>query len=103
MKTAQELLTLINTQLPSAWQEPINELAQSTLAQDSPLRLTLVGGFSVGKSSLLNMLINEKLLFTAKEEATALPTFLEYGHEKAMTLIGSDGSGLPLEVADFEH
>lgn len=103
MKTAQELLTLINTQLPSAWQEPINELAQSTLAQDSPLRLTLVGGFSVGKSSLLNMLINEKLLFTAKEEATALPTFLEYGHEKAMTLIGSDGSGLPLEVADFER
>lgn len=103
MKTAQELLTLINTQLSSVWQASINELAQSTLEQDSPLRLSLVGSFSVGKSSLLNMLMGERLLFAAKEEATSLPTFIEYGNDKSMTLIGTDGSSLPLESTDFER
>ena len=103
MNTTEQLLNLLETTLPTAWQEPIAELAAQTLHADSPLRVTLVGGFSVGKSSLLNMLLGEKLLFTAIEEATALPTFLEYGDERAMSLIGTDGSQLPLEAADFER
>ena len=103
MNRTEQLLNLLETTLPTAWQEPIAELAAQTLHADSPLRVTLVGGFSVGKSSLLNMLLGEKLLFTAIEEATALPTFLEYGDERAMSLIGTDGSQLPLEAADFER
>jgi GTP-binding protein EngB required for normal cell division len=103
MNTTEQLLNLLETTLPSAWQEPVMALAAQTLHVDSPLRVTLVGGFSVGKSSLLNMLLGEKLLFTAIEEATALPTFLEYGDQRAMSLIGTDGSQLPLEAADFER
>ena len=64
MNTTEQLLNLLETTLPSAWQEPVMALAAQTLHVDSPLRVTLVGGFSVGKSSLLNMLLGEKLLFT---------------------------------------
>lgn len=101
MTQAHTFLAEVQSALPSAWQEPVAALAAETLQTDRPLRLILVGGFSVGKSSLLNMLLQEPLLQTALEETTALPTFIEYGAEREMQLIGHDGSGLPLDEAGF--
>ena len=94
-------LTELLQQLPPAWHEPVNALADATLQTDAPLRLILVGAFSVGKSSLLNMLLQESLLQTAMEETTALPTFIEYGAQREMQLVGPDGSTLPLDEAGF--
>ena len=86
MNSSEKMLHTLKSRLPEHWQAALDELAASTLQAATPLWLTLVGGFSVGKSSLLNTLLGEPLLFTAKEETTALPTFLEYGESPGMTL-----------------
>lgn len=101
MTQAHTFLAEVQSALPSAWQEPVAALAAETLQTERPLHLILVGGFSVGKSSLLNMLLQEPLLQTALEETTALPTFIEYGAEREMQLVGQDGSGLPLDEVGF--
>ncbi|MFO1375227.1 MAG: dynamin family protein [Agitococcus sp.] len=103
MKTSQQFIDSLLNSLPQEWHPSISELADNTLQAQQPLRLALVGGFSVGKSSLLNMLLEQKWLFTAKEEATALPTFVEYAETTSMSLIGADHSELPLTVTDFEQ
>lgn len=89
--------------IPADWHEPVEALAAEVLHPDTPLRLVLLGGFSVGKSSMLNMLLQEHLLQTALEETTALPTFIEHATERGMSLIGQDGSQLPLDEAQFAH
>ena len=101
MSQTHNFLEEIQSTLPPTWQEPIAALAAEMLQADQPLRLILVGGFSVGKSSLLNMLLQEPLLQTALEETTALPTFIEYGAEREMQLLGHDGSSLTLDEAGF--
>jgi hypothetical protein len=93
------LLDTLKTQLPPDWQPVVDELAAALLPTDRPLRLSLLGAFSVGKSTLLNGLLGEPLLPAACEETTALPTFIEYGPERAMQLVGTDGSVLPLDDA----
>jgi len=101
MSQSDTFLAEIQAVLPPAWQETVGALATETLQADLPLRLILVGGFSVGKSSLLNMLLQEPLLQTALEETTALPTFIEYGAAREMQLVGHDGSCLPLDEVGF--
>jgi len=103
MPIAHSFLAEILRQLPPIWHEPVEALAAATLQIETPLRLILVGAFSVGKSSLLNMLLQEQLLQTALTETTALPTFIEYGVEREMTLIGHDGSTLALDDLGFAH
>ncbi|NWC61094.1 dynamin family protein [Pseudomonas veronii] len=89
--------------LPAEWHEPVEALAAQVLHPDTPLRLVLLGSFSVGKSSMLNMLLQERLLQTAMEETTTLPTFIEYAAQRGMFLIGQDGSQVPLDEAQFAH
>jgi GTPase SAR1 family protein len=101
MSKPHEFLAQLLSTLPPAWHEPVEALAAETLQADTPLRVTLLGNFSVGKSSLLNMLLQEQLLPAALEETTALPTFIEYGSQREMSLIGQDGSLLPLDEERF--
>lgn len=101
MDTNQSLLDNMLSLLPEYWHEPVNMLADELLQTNTPLNFTLVGSFSVGKSSMINMLIGEELLWTALEEATALPTFIEHGNEKSMQIIGTDGSCLPIDDEGF--
>lgn len=89
--------------LPADWHEPVEALAGELLDADTPMRVALLGSFSVGKSSLLNMLLQEPVLQAALEESTALPTFIEYAAERSMALIGQDGSQLPLSAEQFAH
>jgi GTP-binding protein EngB required for normal cell division len=101
MTDPQPLLSQLQNLLPADWQSALDDLAATLLQTDAPLRLTLVGSFSVGKSSLLNMLLGELLLQAAMEETTALPTFIEYGPQRLMQLLGSDGSLLPIDEPGF--
>ncbi|MBK1695195.1 hypothetical protein CKO09_10650 [Chromatium weissei] len=94
-------LATLNSHLPPALHAQAAALAGRLLPADAPLRVILLGAFSVGKSSLLNMLIGETLLQTAREETTALPTFIEYGATRALLLINSDGSTAPLDDANL--
>lgn len=103
MTTPSNSITLADLQacLPADWHATLNELAASTLQTTTPLKLSLVGAFSVGKSSLLNMLMNDPVLQTSLEETTALPTFIEYGAQRTMQLVGQDGSVTPLDDEAF--
>ena len=78
--------------LPADWHASLNELAATTLQATTPLKISLVGAFAVGKSSLLNMLMGDLVLEASLGETTALPTFIEYGAQRAMQLVGKDGS-----------
>lgn len=96
MYKQQQFLDELIQALPAPWHGAIGGLADNVLQTDAAMRLVLVGAFSVGKSSLLNMLLGEHLLQTALEETTALPTFIEHGEQRRMQLVGNDGSTLPL-------
>lgn len=98
MNQTPDLVTTLKTHLPASWQEPLAALATQMLNAEAPLRVILLGAFSVGKTSLINRLLGESWLKTACEETTALPTFIEYGPTCAMQLIGTDGSVLPLDA-----
>ena len=103
MDKIQDTLVQLAPLLPTDLQEQARELAASRLVASAPLQLVVLGGFSVGKSSLLNMLMGEALLHTAPEEATALPTFIEHGATLSMALVGPDGSTLPLDLDGFRQ
>lgn len=89
--------------LPASMHARLDALADTLAPAENMLRLIVLGSFSVGKSSLLNTLLGDTHLYVAKEEATSLPTFIEYGAATAMTLIGTDGSVLPLTAAAFRE
>ncbi|MBB1077305.1 dynamin family protein [Rhodoferax sp. 4810] len=99
MSTTAFTLDSLANQLPASCQPAIAELTERLPPLDAPLRVILLGAFSVGKSSLLNMLIAESLLPTAREETTALPTFIEYGNTRTLQLLNSDGSTVSLDDA----
>lgn len=101
--TTPKPITLADLQacLPADWHAVLNELATATLQAKTPLKLSLVGTFSVGKSSLLNMLMNDSVLQASLEETTALPTFIEYGAQRAMQLVAQDGSISTLNDEEF--
>lgn len=101
MQSASMIIDELKSILPVHWEEELEELAAVTMDEKAPLRLTLVGAFSVGKSSLLNMLLGETWLPTAMEEATALPTFIEYAPQTSMQLIMVDGSSEAIDAKRF--
>lgn len=103
MVEKNELIAWLTAHLPAGWQEQLASLQETVLAPQSPLRLVVLGSFSVGKSSLLNMLLQQQLLYTAAEEATAVPTFIDYGAEAQLALVGPDASVLPMEPEAFSR
>ncbi|WP_306392284.1 dynamin family protein [Telluria beijingensis] len=87
--------------LPPALHGKVDDIASGCRLGAADLRLIVLGGFSVGKSTLINMLAGGPWLHAAREEATALPTFIEYGPAPAMALVGVDGSVAPVDAAGF--
>ena len=78
MTDLNALLAPVQDALPPTLQAAVAALLEEGAETgERPLRLVLLGSFSVGKSSLLNMLIGEPFLYTARDEATSLPTFIE--------------------------
>ena len=63
-------------QLPSMLHAAVQTVADKTVHVNMPLAVCVVGEFSTGKSSLINALLGGALLPTAREETTALPTFI---------------------------
>lgn len=54
------------------------KIANDRLERSIP-QIAVVGEFSYGKSSLINALIGEELLLSAKRPTTQVPTFIHYG------------------------
>lgn len=69
----------IHEALPDGLLSRWDQLLADTLQEGGPLTICLVGAFSSGKSSLLNMLLDRPVLPTGQTETTAIPTFIESG------------------------
>lgn len=103
MSIHNQFLTRLQELLPENLINSVNSLAETIIKPDTQMKLVLLGAFSVGKSSLLNMLIQEHLLQTALEETTALPTFIEHGVQRSMQLIDTRGSVSTLSIDEFKQ
>jgi GTP-binding protein EngB required for normal cell division len=78
-------------QRPGSWLPSFERAAQEYV-----VRVPLLGGFSSGKSSLLNALIQERLLATNIDPETAIPAELGYGPSAQYIACQADGSRLPI-------
>jgi predicted GTPase/type II secretory pathway pseudopilin PulG len=97
MNTLQVLLE----KLPTYLHPEVQAIADNTLHAQNSLQVCLVGEFSTGKSSLINALLGEALLPTAREETTALPTFINYAPELQFELINTDGTNTAISQTQF--
>ena len=76
--TEYEIVRNVIDALPEQYKNTVEDVWQQLNPQEKKLKMALVGAFSVGKSSLLNALLGDRWLYTAQEEATALPTLIQY-------------------------
>lgn len=90
-------------QLPKILHPEVETIAKRTIHLNKSLTVCIVGEFSTGKSSLINSLLGESLLPTAREETTALPTFIEYAPELRIELLNNDGTIMPITQAQFSN
>ena len=64
---------------------PIDKIKQAiSEITDFKITVPLIGGFSTGKSSILNTLIDKELLSTGIMPETAVPTELFYGQDNVI-------------------
>ena len=63
----------------------------------------LIGEFSTGKSSLINTLLNRKLLGEGIEPKTAVPTEICYGSQEQAVIYAKDGNTKTLSLDDFQN
>lgn len=75
------------TKLPETMAHELQQQLDEYLDTKKQLSIAFVGAFSVGKSSLINALLGEKWLSIAQQEATALPTYIQYGKETSIVLV----------------
>lgn len=64
------------------------------------------GGFSAGKSSLINTLLGQRLLVTEIDPTTSLPTYLMHGEESSISALNLFGNRVSLseqELATLTH
>lgn len=64
--------------------------------QEAPVRISVFGEFSAGKSTFLNALMGEEILSVATEPTTAVPTFIRYAREFNIEIQRQDGQKLVL-------
>ena len=63
----------------------------------------LIGEFSTGKSSLINTLLDRKLLGEGIEPKTAVPTEICYGSQERAVIYAKDGNTKTLSLDDFQN
>jgi len=87
---AQRVLADLRAALGDDPLESASRLIEPLLAP-RPLRVALIGSYSVGKSSLLNALLGAPLLPTGQEEVTAVPALITAGDEESCALLTEEG------------
>lgn len=71
--------------------------------KDFKVKVLVVGGFSAGKSSLLNRLLNTNILKEAITPQTAIATELYFGKDEHVVLVKSDGSETKCSFAEADY
>jgi len=92
----------VRAALPADLQAEWDQLLDSTLHSQRLAQVCVVGEFSSGKTSLLNMLIGRPLLPVGLAETTSLPTLLKRGSERQV-IEESDGTVRLASLAEAEH
>ena len=77
-----------------------NEIKQLAGRVDQPLRVAVVGIMKAGKSTFMNALLKDNLLFTGNVETTYTVSWFKYAPTPSLTIVFKDGSR---ENAPFEH
>lgn len=95
-----------NTALGIAEKYELNDNAdklRAALAEIPDFKVTapVIGGFSTGKSSLINAVIGEELLSTNITPETAVPTEITYGDD-TVTLVSGSGAEKFVPLSDFD-
>ncbi|TLD95752.1 hypothetical protein LS71_007880 [Helicobacter jaachi] len=86
--------------------ENMDKTKQNKLIVDishQELCVVVVGGFSAGKSTLINQFLGEDILATALTPETALATELRFHNENFYEAIKSDGSSQRFELSQSEE
>lgn len=59
---------------------------------DEPLRVAVIGVVKAGKSTLMNAIMKEKVLFTGGIETTSNPTWFKYAPSKSINVVFKNGT-----------
>jgi len=72
--------------------------------RDAKFRFLVIGDFNRGKSSILNVLLEqEDLLPVGATATTAIPTFIKYGEQKKVSVHLKDGSMEELSIEGYKN
>lgn len=81
-----------------------NEIAKIEAAMnDQEVKLSVLGEFSSGKSTLINAILQQDVLSVSDEPTTAVNTYIKYGEEKKALVIYSDGSEEEVSIDNLEE
>lgn len=67
-----------------------------------PLKVAVVGFMKAGKSTLMNAILKERVLYTGTVETTYTVTWFKYGNKKGLTIVMKDGSEINAPFEDLE-
>ena len=93
-------LRKINGLLNDVFSDEVNQL--ENLYNDNIFKVTIIGEFSVGKSTFLNALVKKRILFSDFDEATGIVTTIE-NNKKNMAIINfQDGNIKKMDIGTKE-
>lgn len=69
-----------------------SEIVKMRKRLDEPLRVAVVGFVKAGKSTLMNAIMKEKILYTGAVETTSNPSWFKYSDTKSITVVFKDGA-----------
>jgi len=79
------------------------ELDELVFGLDKNINIAIIGQFSSGKSSLLNLLLQRDCLPTGIVPVTFKPTFLRYAKEYFLRVEFEDGSDIITDIEELEN
>lgn len=82
----------------------IEQLAEAKgKLQSSKSKLLIIGGFNTGKSTIINVLLGQRLLPMGATPTTAIPTFVKYGLQEKVIVYKKDGTQENLSIDVYQQ
>lgn len=103
MKTGREQAQQLLDGLSNTTKEKFERVFMEMFEHNKPMQLAVVGAFSSGKSSLVNSLLGGQWLYTAQQEATSLPVFIQYSLDTEMKLVNENDEHIALDREQFSR
>ncbi len=85
------------------FQQFAGELADLRKRLEEPLRVAIVGVMKAGKSTLMNAILKEKILYTNTLEATYTVSWFRYGEQPKLLIVMKDGHEFTAPFEELER